>query len=70
MVTPAARRQAVAHACAAHEVSERRACEALGLIAQRCATAAVAHATPPCGSAFGSSPPSGVASATVACISC
>ena len=31
---------------------------------------AVAHATPPCGSAFGGSPPSGVASATVACICC
>jgi len=30
-VTPAAQRQAVAHACGAHEVSERRACHALGL---------------------------------------
>ena len=29
MVTPAAKRQAVAHACAAHDVSERRACQAL-----------------------------------------
>lgn len=28
---PAAKRQAVAHACAAHEVSERRACLALGI---------------------------------------
>ena len=31
MVTPAAKRQAVVHACAAHEVSERRACSALGV---------------------------------------
>ena len=31
---------------------------------------AVAHATPLCGSAFGGSPPSGVASATVACTCC
>jgi len=30
-VTPAAKRQAVAHVCAAHEVSERRACQALGV---------------------------------------
>ena len=31
MVTPAARRQAVAHVCATQGVSERRACEALDL---------------------------------------
>ena len=31
MVTPAAKRQAVAHACAVHEVSERRACQTLGV---------------------------------------
>jgi putative transposase len=31
VVTPAARRQAVAHACALHAVSERRACEVLGV---------------------------------------
>jgi putative transposase len=31
VVTPAAKREAVAHACAVHEVSERRACEALGV---------------------------------------
>lgn len=31
MVTPAVRRQAVAHVCQTHEVSERRACHALGL---------------------------------------
>jgi putative transposase len=31
VVTPAARRQAVAHACASHAVSERRACEVLGV---------------------------------------
>lgn len=30
-MTPAARRQAVAHVCEAHDVSERRACTALGL---------------------------------------
>lgn len=30
MVTPVAKRQAVAHACQVHEVSERRACQALG----------------------------------------
>ena len=30
-MTPAVRRQAVAHVCQAHEVSERRACHALGL---------------------------------------
>lgn len=30
MVTPAARREAVAHLCNAHQVSERRACEAIG----------------------------------------
>lgn len=30
-MTPAAKRQAVAHACAAHEVSERRACQALSI---------------------------------------
>ena len=29
MVTPAAKRQAVAHVCAEHEVSERRACQTL-----------------------------------------
>ena len=31
MVTPAAKRQAVAHACAVHAVSERRACRILGV---------------------------------------
>ncbi len=31
MVTPAARRQAVAHVCEAHDVSERRACTALSI---------------------------------------
>ena len=31
MVTPAAKRQAVAHACAVHGVSERRACKVLGV---------------------------------------
>jgi len=31
VVTPAARRQAVAHACAAHAVSERRACQVMGV---------------------------------------
>ncbi|MFG1189035.1 MULTISPECIES: IS3 family transposase [Xanthobacter] len=31
MVTPDARRKAVAHACAAHGVSQRRACQALGV---------------------------------------
>ena len=31
VVTPAARRQAVAHVCEAHDVSERRACTALDL---------------------------------------
>jgi putative transposase len=30
MVTPAARRQAVAHLCVAYEVSQRRACEVIG----------------------------------------
>lgn len=30
-MTPAARRQAVAHVCAAHDVSERRACTALSI---------------------------------------
>ena len=30
MVTPAARREAVAHLCEAHQVSQRRACTALG----------------------------------------
>lgn len=30
MVTPAARREAVAHLCSSHEVSERRACEVIG----------------------------------------
>lgn len=29
MVTPAARREAVAHLCAEHEVSQRRACDVL-----------------------------------------
>jgi len=40
VVTPAARRQAVAHVCEAHDVSERRACTALDLAARRSATAA------------------------------
>ena len=31
MVTPAARRQAVAHACTVHGVSERRACDVIGV---------------------------------------
>ena len=31
MVTPAAKRQAVAHACTVHAVSERRACRILGV---------------------------------------
>ena len=31
MVTPVAKRQAVVHACTTHEVSERRACQALGV---------------------------------------
>ena len=30
-MTPAAQRQAVAHACAVHEVSERRACQTMGV---------------------------------------
>jgi hypothetical protein len=30
MVTPAAKRQAVAHLTAAHEMSERRACQVIG----------------------------------------
>jgi putative transposase len=30
MVTPAARREAVAHLCKTHQVSERRACATLG----------------------------------------
>ena len=30
-MTPAAKRQAVAHACKEHEVSERRACQALAI---------------------------------------
>ena len=30
MVTPAARRQAVAHLCVEFEVSQRRACEVIG----------------------------------------
>ena len=31
MVTPDARRKAVAHACVSHGVSQRRACQALGV---------------------------------------
>jgi putative transposase len=31
MVTPAAKRDAVVHACAVHGVSQRRACEALAV---------------------------------------
>jgi putative transposase len=31
VVTPAAKRQVVAHVCTTHEVSERRACQALGV---------------------------------------
>ena len=31
MVTPAAKRQAVAHLCASYEVSQRRACNVLGV---------------------------------------
>ena len=31
MVTPAAKRQAVAHLCKEHEVSQRRACSVLGV---------------------------------------
>jgi putative transposase len=31
VVTPAAKRQAVVHACAMHEVSERRACDVMGV---------------------------------------
>ena len=31
MATPAAKRQVVAHACAVHGVSERRACRILGV---------------------------------------
>jgi putative transposase len=31
MVTPAAKRQAVAHACAVHGVRERRACKVLSV---------------------------------------
>ena len=31
MVTPEAKREAVAHLCEAHEVSQRRACQALGV---------------------------------------
>ena len=31
MVTPAAKRQAVAHLCNEHEVSQRRACSVLGV---------------------------------------
>ena len=31
MVTPAAKRQAVAHLCSQYEVSQRRACSAIGV---------------------------------------
>lgn len=31
MVTPDARRDAMAHACSAHGVSQRRACQVLGV---------------------------------------
>jgi putative transposase len=31
VVTPAAKRQAVAHACAVHAVSERRACQVMSV---------------------------------------
>jgi putative transposase len=31
MVTPVARREAVAHLCGVHEVSQRRACRAIGV---------------------------------------
>ena len=31
MVTPAARREAAAHLCEAHQVSQRRACSVLGV---------------------------------------
>jgi len=31
MVTPAVRREAVAHLCTVHEVSQRRACSVLGV---------------------------------------
>jgi len=39
VVTPAARREAVAHLRTTFEVSERRACKVLGQIARRCAIA-------------------------------
>ena len=50
MVTPAAKREAVAHACAVHGVSQRRACEALGVDRiDRCAIAAAGRTMRPCG---------------------
>src|ERR1700685_3506224 len=39
MVTPAVKRQAVAHLCVAYEVSQRRACRAIGVDGPRCAIA-------------------------------
>ena len=53
-VTPAASQQVVVHACTAHEVSERRACQALAIDHRRCITGACARMRVPFGCAFGS----------------
>jgi hypothetical protein len=45
MVTPAVRREAVAHLQVTYQVSERRACSALGADARRCAIAVAALTT-------------------------
>ena len=70
MVTPAAKRQAVTHACEGHELSDVAPARSWGSIARWSAIAAGAPMTWASAAAFENSPQSAVASATGACTSC
>jgi putative transposase len=70
VVTPAARRQAVAHLAEIHEMSERRACRVIGADRSSIRFAAVFPTTRWCGGECASWRPSGAASAIAACMSC
>ena len=59
MTTPAVRREAATHLGQFHDVSHRRACQALGRTAARCTTAAGGRMKPSSAPGCGRSPPVG-----------
>ena len=70
VVTPVSKRQAVVHACTAHEVSERRACQALGVDRSTVRYRTCARTMVPFGCAFGSWHKYAAGLATGVCIFC